>query len=89
MYEDESNVVLAIVALPTPVLPEMTRVFESFKSRCPDCPEPGEPDQQKDAMVIEFGDDTIAIMLMTVPIPWPDLAGPCAASVSHHRDDVV
>lgn len=77
---DDSNVLLAMVALNSATLPEASVVTASFAERCPECTVPGDIEAKDGTLVFRLNGNMAAVSLMPAPIPWSDLEGPCATA---------
>jgi hypothetical protein len=74
-------VMFCTVAFNDPPLLEAEAVERRLAEFWPDLPECAEPDMKDGALSFRVGEAFVVIGVMSAPIPWTDLEGPCAASV--------
>ncbi len=78
--EQDSSVLLAMVALRTPSFPDLDAVVAALRSKYPDSQPEGEMTREGENAVFPLGPYQAIVSLMPAPIPWDDLEGPCAAA---------
>lgn len=71
---------LALVALERPEMPAFDRVVAWHAKRFPDAPQPVLSGSTDKLLTFTIGDYTAAATLVTRPIPWSQLEGPCATA---------
>lgn len=72
------DVVMAMVALREPVLPDAQKIGEKLQEIWPDAPAVEEPGTKDNAVLFRLGESTGVVALMPAPIPEEELEGPCA-----------
>ena len=71
---------LALVALERPELPPFEDVAAWYAEHFPDAPQPALAGATDKLLTFTIGDFTAAATLVTRPIPWSQLEGPCATA---------
>ena len=77
---DQTQPLLAMVALNTPSLPPLQDLLANLKAIPGIAVDLDSARIRGDTFVFGLGNDNAAVALMPAPIPWPDLEGPCATA---------
>ena len=71
---------IAAVALTDDVLPAAGDVLGRLHAHWPQIPAVAEPAVRPGVLIFNLEDDAAGVALLPKPLPWEDLAGPCAAA---------
>ena len=76
----DRHTMLAMVAINDKRLPPSQEIFDYYYQNWPSSPEVTDDDRDDNVMVFNMGDSAGIIALVTAPIPWSELEGPCATA---------
>ena len=74
---EKGRMLLSLVALDAPSLPKQREMFETLAALSGTTVHPKTVEAQERALAFPFGDNTAAVALVPMPIPWSNLEGPC------------
>jgi hypothetical protein len=77
---DKTKTWIGMVALNSPLLPEVSVITAAFSQRCSDYRVSDDIEEQDHTRLFKLDGNLVAISLMPLPIPWRDLEGPCATA---------